>query len=103
MSQHDDRTAPTEQLPGASTSPSSEQQASDLASTSPEPVVKTSRPARFGTILWGAVLLIFAGAMLTGTITEMRIDPLVWITGGLIATGAVLVVAGIAAAIRRGP
>ena len=49
------------------------------------------------------LLLVFAGAMLVTNLTEVRIDPLGWITGAIIATGAVLVVAGIAAAVRRRP
>ncbi|MGK9147369.1 hypothetical protein KXS11_07075 [Plantibacter flavus] len=99
MSEHEDRTAPTEQLPGAPT-PTAPQAGSKTGAPTPIP---TTRPARFGTILWGVVLLVFAAAMFTSTITEMRIDPLTWITGGLIATGAVLVLAGIAAAVRRRP
>lgn len=91
MSEHDEPTAATGRLPettGQDTTP---------ATTS------GGRAARFGTILWGVILLVFAGAMLTTTLTEVRIDPLAWVTGGLIATGAVLVVAGIAAAVRRRP
>jgi len=97
MSQQDDSTAPTEQLPSAPTTPT------DARSSDGPSTVHASRPARFGTILWGVILLVFAGAMLTSTLTDVRIDPLAWITGGLIATGAVLVVAGIAAAVRRRP
>lgn len=101
MSQQDDRNAPTEQLPDTSTQPVPERDTSGTAPTPPKPTVDRARPARFGTILWGVVLLIFAGAMLIGTLTEVRIDALGWITGGLIATGAILVVAGVAAAVRR--
>lgn len=67
------------------------------------PTDRGGRAPRFGTILWGVLLLVFAGAMLVTNLTEVRIDPLGWITGAIIATGAVLVVAGIAAAVRRRP
>ncbi|GAB3618599.1 hypothetical protein GCM10027416_31560 [Okibacterium endophyticum] len=58
-------------------------------------------PARFGTILWGVLLLVFAGLMIAGRMLPFALDPVTWITGGLIAIGLVLVVAGIAAAMRR--
>lgn len=103
MSQQDDSNAPTEHLIDTSTQPVPERDASATASEPLKPTVERGRPARFGTILWGVVLLIFAGAMLVGTVTEVRIDALGWITGGLIATGAILVIAGIAAAVRRRP
>ena len=67
------------------------------------PTDRGGRAPRFGTILWGVLLLVFAGAMLVTNLTEVRIDPLGWITGAIIATGAVLVIAGIAAAVRRRP
>lgn len=62
----------------------------------PEPL----RP-RFGTIFWGVILLVFAGFMVTNAIVPFALDPSTWIIGGLVAGGIVLVVAGIAAAVRR--
>lgn len=78
-------------------------QTADEPRTDAGPKDRGGRPPRFGTILWGVLLLVFAGAMLVTNLTEVRIDPLGWITGAIIATGAVLVVAGIAAAVRRRP
>jgi hypothetical protein len=81
--------------------------------TSPEPASPWPAPAaspvaqperlrpRFGTILWGVILLVFAGFMVTNAIVPFVLDPSTWIIAGLVAGGVVLVVAGIAAAIRR--
>ncbi|HXH35311.1 MAG TPA: hypothetical protein VNJ54_13030 [Plantibacter sp.] len=91
MSEHDDPTAATGRLQ------------EPAGQTKTPSTTSGGRAARFGTILWGVILLVFAGAMLTTTLTQVRIDPLAWVTGGLIATGAVLVVAGVAAAVRRRP
>ncbi|WP_285039215.1 hypothetical protein [Plantibacter sp. lyk4-40-MEA-4] len=78
-------------------------QTADEPRTGVRPTDRGGRAPRFGTILWGVLLLVFAGAMLVTNLTEVRIDPLGWITGAIIATGAVLVIAGIAAAVRRRP
>lgn len=78
-------------------------QPADEPRTGVRPTDRGGRAPRFGTILWGVLLLVFAGAMLVTNLTEVRIDPLGWITGAIIATGAVLVIAGIAAAVRRRP
>ncbi|SMQ67234.1 hypothetical protein SAMN06295909_1608 [Plantibacter sp. VKM Ac-1784] len=127
MSEQDDRTgatsmsfpvdAATESAPSATdqtaavesddTRPTTAQPATAPTAGEPRADVGTTdrggRAPRFGTILWGVLLLVFAGAMLVTNLTEVRIDPLGWITGAIIATGAVLVVAGIAAAVRRRP
>lgn len=58
-------------------------------------------PARFGTIFWGVLLLAFAGFMVANAVVPFVQDPIVWLIAGLIAAGAVLVIAGIAAAVRR--
>lgn len=102
MSQHEDHGAATEPLanPGTTGRPVEPRVQETAQQVQPE---RTRHAARFGTILWGVVLLVFAAAMLTTTLTDVRIDPLGWITGGLIAAGAVLVIAGIAAAVRRRP
>jgi hypothetical protein len=56
---------------------------------------------RFGTIFWGVILLVFAGFMVTNAIVPFVLDPSTWIIAALVAGGVVLVVAGIAAAVRR--
>lgn len=94
-----DQSAATE---SAATRPTTAQPA-DEPRTGVRPTDRGGRAPRFGTILWGVLLLVFAGAMLVTNLTEVRIDPLGWITGAIIATGAVLVIAGIAAAVRRRP
>ncbi|TKJ98466.1 hypothetical protein PlfCFBP13513_03120 [Plantibacter flavus] len=94
-----DQTATTESTRAQPTTA----QTADEPRTDVGPKDRGGRPPRFGTILWGVLLLVFAGAMLVTNLTEVRIDPLGWITGAIIATGAVLVIAGIAAAVRRRP
>ncbi|MBD8102596.1 hypothetical protein [Plantibacter sp. CFBP 8775] len=91
-----DATRPTTAQPATA-------QTADEPRTDVGPTDRGGRAPRFGTILWGVLLLVFAGAMLVTNLTEVRIDPLGWITGAIIATGAVLVIAGIAAAVRRRP
>jgi hypothetical protein len=56
---------------------------------------------RFGTIFWGVLLLVFAAFMVTNAIVPFVLDPSTWIIVTLVAGGVVLVIAGIAAAIRR--
>ena len=56
---------------------------------------------RFGTILWGILLLAFATYMVVFTLLPVPPDPTLWLLGGVIAVGLGLVVAGIAAAARR--
>ena len=104
MSEQDDRTeATTESTSSASDQTTTSERTSHETKSGPDQTVRGGRAPRFGTILWGVLLLVFAGAMLVTNLTEVRIDPLGWITGAIIATGAVLVVAGIAAAVRRRP
>lgn len=79
---------------------------SDPIATSPGYAAQTPEepkrlPARFGTIFWGVLLLVFAGFMVANAIVPFVQDPVVWLIAGLIAAGAVLVIAGIAAAVRR--
>ena len=67
-----------------------------------EPAVVNDRlRPRFGTIFWGVILLVFAAFMVTNAIVPFVLDPTTWIIAGLVAGGVVLVVAGIAAAVRR--
>lgn len=70
-------------------------------SSSTEPSAPQRRSARFGTILWGVLLLTFAAAIVTNAVTAISIDPVTSIITALIGVGAILIVAGIAAAIRR--
>lgn len=56
---------------------------------------------RFGTIFWGVILLVFAAFMVTNAIVPFVLDPSTWIIIGLVAGGVVLVIAGIAAALRK--
>ena len=71
------------------------------------PTVDSALPAaprlrpRFGTILWGILLLAFATYMVVFTLLPVPPDPTLWLLGGVIAVGLGLVVAGIAAAARR--
>lgn len=59
------------------------------------------RHARFGTILWGVILLIFAAFMVTNALVPFSLDAGTWLIVTLVAGGVVLVIAGIAAALRR--
>ncbi|MFO7689890.1 MAG: hypothetical protein R6W83_04945 [Cryobacterium sp.] len=55
---------------------------------------------RFGTIGWGALLLGLATFMVARTLAPAAIDPARWLLAAVVAVGLVLVVAGIAAAVR---
>jgi len=55
----------------------------------------------FGTIFWGTVLLAFSGFITYRTLVPGETDPALWLLGGVILMGLVLIVAGIAAAARR--
>ncbi len=70
------------------------------APPSPTASAPRLRP-RFGTILWGILLLTFATYMVVFTLVPVPPDPTLWLLGGVIAVGLGLVVAGIAAAARR--
>lgn len=71
------------------------------ATPSPPAADRKRLPARFGTIFWGVLLLVFAGFMVANAVVPFVQDPVTWLIAGLIAAGAVLVIAGIAAAVRR--
>jgi hypothetical protein len=70
--------------------------------SAPEFGTETSAKRRplFGTIFWGVLLLAFAAFMVAWTVLPTP-DPTLWLLGGVIAIGLVLVAAGIAAASRR--
>jgi hypothetical protein len=55
----------------------------------------------FGTIFWGTVMLAFSGFIIYRTLVPGETDPALWLLGGVILMGLVLIVAGIAAAARR--
>ncbi|SFN67313.1 hypothetical protein [Mycetocola miduiensis] len=70
--------------------------------TAPAASAKPERlRARFGTIFWGVILLVFAAFMVTNAIVPFIVDPGTWIIVALVAGGVLLVAAGIAAAFRR--
>ncbi|MBT1633590.1 hypothetical protein [Curtobacterium flaccumfaciens] len=57
--------------------------------------------ARFGTILWGVLLLVFAGAMAVSALPMFSVDTTTLLLAACIAAGVLLVVAGIVAALSR--
>lgn len=59
-----------------------------------------SRPL-FGTIVWGVILLALAGYVLLGVLVPPPADPTLWLLGGVILIGLLLIVIGIIAALRR--
>lgn len=65
----------------------------------------TCRPrhggARFGAILWGVLLLVFAGAMAVSALPMFSVDTTTLLLAACIAAGVLLVVAGIVAALSR--
>ncbi|TFD29660.1 hypothetical protein [Cryobacterium cryoconiti] len=61
-----------------------------------------SRPL-FGTIVWGVILLSLAGYVLLGVLVPTPADPTLWLLGGVILIGLLLIVVGIIAALRRAP
>ena len=101
----DSPTRPTEPIsPAADTADPASWFRTDYTApaTTPTPAVDRKRlPARFGTIFWGVLLLVFAGFMVANAVVPFVQDPVAWLIAGLIAAGAVLVIAGIAAAVRR--
>ncbi|MCG7307899.1 hypothetical protein [Brachybacterium sp. ACRRE] len=55
----------------------------------------------FGTIFWGALLLVIAFIVGIQAVPAVSIDPTVLLIGAVVALGCLLVVAGVAAALRR--
>ncbi|MBK0330307.1 hypothetical protein I8D64_02685 [Brachybacterium sp. MASK1Z-5] len=55
----------------------------------------------FGTIFWGALLLVIAFIVGIRAVPAVSIDPTVLLIGAVVALGCLLVVAGVAAALRR--
>ncbi|MDY7558516.1 hypothetical protein [Cryobacterium sp. 10C3] len=94
---------PTPPAPTAPTAPTAPAYAAPGATT---PETWPTAPARrrhplFGTIFWGTVMLAFSGFIIYRTIVPGETDPALWLLGGVILMGLVLIVAGIAAAARR--
>ncbi|TFB77384.1 hypothetical protein E3O06_01135 [Cryobacterium glaciale] len=73
----------------------------DAPTTATAPPAASQLRPRFGTILWGILLLAFATYMVVFTLLPVPPDPTLWLLGGVIAVGLGLVVAGIAATARR--
>ncbi|MCS6547533.1 hypothetical protein NYS50_06570 [Curtobacterium flaccumfaciens pv. flaccumfaciens] len=59
------------------------------------------RGARFGTILWGVLMLVFAGAMAVSALPMFSVDTTTLLLAACIAAGVLLVVAGIVATLSR--
>jgi hypothetical protein len=59
------------------------------------------RGARFGTILWGVLMLVFAGAMAVSALPMFSVDATTLLLAACIAAGVLLVVAGIVATLSR--
>ncbi|MFC0673366.1 hypothetical protein [Brachybacterium hainanense] len=72
--------------------------------TAPDPALppRVQGPL-FSTILWGLVLLVFAAAVLASLLPGLSWDPAVLAIGALVALGLLLLLAGLAAALRRDP
>lgn len=79
--------------------PASEPDATEVLFPTAQPTPARRRP-RFGTILWGVILLVFAAFMVTNALVPFVLDAGTWLIGALVAAGVVLVIAGIAAAVR---
>ncbi|WIB78487.1 hypothetical protein DEJ28_05120 [Curtobacterium sp. MCPF17_002] len=67
----------------------------------PAPAPRPRRSARFGTIFWGVVLLVFALAMAVTALPWFSVDPVTLLLAACIAAGVLLVVAGVAAVVAR--
>ncbi|TFC58817.1 hypothetical protein E3O62_10015 [Cryobacterium sp. TMT2-15-1] len=67
----------------------------------PEVSVRPLRRPLFGTIVWGVILLALAGYVLLGVLVPAPADPTLWLLGGVIVIGLLLIVVGIIAALRR--
>jgi CHASE2 domain-containing sensor protein len=59
------------------------------------------RSARFGTIFWGVVLLVFALAVAVPALPWFSVDPVTLLLVACITAGVLLVVAGVAAVVAR--
>ncbi|ROS74856.1 hypothetical protein EDF24_2293 [Curtobacterium sp. PhB130] len=73
----------------------------DPTTSTPVPAPRPRPSARFGTIFWGVLLLVFAAAMAVTALPWFSVDPTTLALGACIAAGVLLVVAGIASVIAR--
>jgi hypothetical protein len=75
----------------------------DDETTTPMPMPRTDRrrPARFGTVLWGVLLLVFAATMTVSRLPGVHIDPTTLALTACIAAGVLLVAAGVATTVVR--
>jgi hypothetical protein len=99
----DPASAPTERLdqPQPAQTPEAPALPQPQAATGSVRAQLRRQPARLGTIVWGFLVVAFA-AVVALTTDLLRIeDPTAWLIGGLVVGGAALVVAGIAASLRR--
>jgi hypothetical protein len=99
---------PTHPFPPEPPSPAPEPQyrAPEPPSPAPEPVdvpatVRTRRRPLFGTIIWGVILLALAGYVLLGVLVPAPADPTLWLLGGVVVIGLLLIIVGVIAALRR--
>lgn len=69
--------------------------------TAPPTTPRPRRSARFGTIFWGVLLLVFALAMAVTALPWFSVDPVTLLLAACIAAGVLLVVAGVAAVVAR--
>ncbi|TFC69972.1 MULTISPECIES: hypothetical protein [unclassified Cryobacterium] len=67
----------------------------------PEASMRLLRRPLFSTIVWGVILLALAGYVLLGVLVPAPADPTLWLLGGVIVIGLLLIVVGIIAALRR--
>lgn len=65
------------------------------------PVPERRRQPRFGTVLWGVLLLVFAATMAVSALPGVRIDPTTLVLAACIAAGVLLVAAGVVTTIAR--
>jgi hypothetical protein len=86
-------TSPTSAYPTAATD-------AQPAAFAPASVPRRARP-RFVTIFWGVVLLAFAAFMAVMTLLPHPADLTLWLLGGVIGIGVLLITVGVIAASRR--
>ena len=67
----------------------------------PAASVRPRRRPLFGTIAWGIILLALAGYVLLGVLVPAPADPTLWLLGGVVVIGLLLIVVGVIAALRR--
>lgn len=94
---NDDETTPMDRLLGPAEPSDPGSAAPNAAGAAP----RSRRTARFGTIFWGVVLLVFALAMAVTALPWFSVDPVTLVLAACIAAGVLLVAAGVAAVVAR--